>query len=220
MRMYRMVVLSIAAVAVSACAGPDTASRNATLEIEDGARSVLSQPMMTKQAPSYDVVDVAVSVPKSLSVSEANSYYPKGDIVWREDPMGDRHAQVKTIVEAAAENAVASVDGKLPVRLDIQVTRFHALSQKSRYSFGGMHNVNLMVSFVDPATGVQVREPRLVVTNLEAFGGDEAIAAEMRGETQRVRLTSFLAHVLRTEMTDPNGYQDDKRGFLVALNKT
>ena len=47
----------------------------------------------------YNVTDVVVDVPAELTVSEANRFLPGSDIVWREDPMGDRKAQVKVIME-------------------------------------------------------------------------------------------------------------------------
>lgn len=52
---------------------------------------------------SLDVRQVRVLVPETLVVSEANPFCPGGDIVWREDPAGDRHAQVRTVVANALQ---------------------------------------------------------------------------------------------------------------------
>ncbi|MGR3344325.1 MAG: DUF6778 family protein, partial [Paracoccaceae bacterium] len=50
-------------------------------------------------------------VPETLRVSERNSYKPIADIVWCEDPFGDRHDQVKAIFEEGITRAVASFSG-------------------------------------------------------------------------------------------------------------
>ena len=90
-----------------------------------------------------NVSQINVRVPTSLKVSEANRYYPNGDIVWREDPMGNRHAQVAKIVHDAMTVGTQSFTGPVPVILDIELVRFHALSEKARYTVGGVHNVIL-----------------------------------------------------------------------------
>lgn len=48
-----------------------------------------------------NVAQINVLVPDSLTVAEANWYYPGSDIVWGEDPIGDRHAQVAHILQDA-----------------------------------------------------------------------------------------------------------------------
>ena len=53
------------------------------------------------EASGWRLAEVRVSVPKTLVVSEAKTLLPRADIVWREDPMGDRHAQVGKIIQTA-----------------------------------------------------------------------------------------------------------------------
>ena len=136
------------------------------------------------------------------------------------DLFGDRHEQVKAIVQQSAENAAARLQGNNPVHMHIQVTRFHALTEKARYSTGGVHNVNFYVTLLDPVTGATLRPAEHVVTNLDALRGTEAIQADTRGDTQKHRITSFLTQVLQTELGTPKGYDDDNRGFFVALNRS
>ena len=50
-------------------------------------------PVPAAQSKGWHVVAVDVSVPDKLTVSEEHTYEPKADIVWREDPIGDRHPQ-------------------------------------------------------------------------------------------------------------------------------
>ena len=84
---------------------------------------------------------VQVIVPRALKVSERNSYLPRGDIVWREDPIGDRHAQVQTIVQDAIVRGVTPLNGPVKADVEIVVQRFHALTEKARYTTGGVHSI-------------------------------------------------------------------------------
>lgn len=227
MKNFRILLLALAAVSVSACAGPQTASRNAIGPATSPA-SALVQPSTSAAKPqgsnifipNVKIARITVDVPRSLEVSEKNSYYPKGDIIWRGDLFGDRHEQVKAILKQSAENAAATLQGDTPVHMHIQLTRFHGLTEKARYSTGGVHNVNFYVTLLDPKTGATLRPAELVVTNLDALRGTEAIQADQRGDTQKHRITSFLTQVLRTELSTPAGYDDTNRGFFVALNRS
>lgn len=166
-----------------------------------------------------NVEKINVRVPTSLRVSEANRYYPNGDIVWREDPMGNRHAQVAKIVHDAMTQGVESFTGPVPVILDIEVVRFHALSEKARYTVGGVHNIAFYMVLRDATTGEPLSEPRRIESNLEAFGGQQAIAAESRGLTQKVRISGHLSEVIRQQMSEPDGYKDASFGFFQLINK-
>ena len=166
-----------------------------------------------------NVSKINVRVPTSLKVSEANRYYPSGDIVWREDPMGNRHTQVAQIVHDAMTAGTTGFTGPVPVILDIEVVRFHALSEKARYTVGGVHNVVFEMVLRDAATGAALSEPRRVESNLEAFGGQQALAAEARGLTQKIRISGHLAEVIRQQMSEPDGYKDASFGFFQLVNK-
>ncbi len=225
MKTLRILMLTLAAVSVSACAGPQMASRNATAAV--APQGALAQPANGLEQlnggqvfiPDVSVQKITVDVPKTLIVSEKNSYYPKGDIVWRGDAFGDRHEQVKAILTQSAERAAANLDGTRPVHMHIQLTRFHGLSEKARYSTGGVHNMNFFVTLLDPVTGATLRPARLVVSNLDALKGTAAIQADSRGETQKSRVTAFLQQVIQAELTQPSGYVDTNTGMFVALNR-
>lgn len=226
MKTIRIMMLTLAAVTVSACAGPQMASRNATSPAVQKPTELAQPAALRAQEdgaqvfiPDVSIAKITVDVPRSLSVSEKNSYYPKGDIVWRGDLIGDRHEQVKAILSKSAQNAASKLDGSRPVHMHIKLTRFHGLSEKARYTTGGVHNVNFDVTLLDPATGAVLRPTRSVVTNLDALRGTEAIEADRRGETQKFRLTAYLEQVLLTEVTQPSGYIDNNAGFFVALNR-
>ena len=60
---------------------------------------------------AWRLAEVRVSVPNSLTVSEAETLLPNADIVWREDPAGDRHAQVATIMKNAITQGAQGLRG-------------------------------------------------------------------------------------------------------------
>lgn len=189
-KMKLVAALMLGSVAVSGCSNMDVASRNAPFEA----------PAAKPAAMSMKVTSFQVRVPRSLRASEANLYYPSGDIVWREDPMGDRHAQVQNIFEEGVARGVAPSKGSVPVMLDIEVQRFHALTEKARYTTGGFHEMKFVINFLNPETMQPVAEPRRIETSFKAFGGARAIHAEQNGITQRKRITQHIAGVIQREL--------------------
>lgn len=217
-----------AAVGLSACApselpkgsdGLDTASRAAPVEPTISTPTDVSGDAPNAFLGDFNVVAVTVNVPKTLVVSEANRYLPNGDIVWREDPPGDRHDQVRAIFAAAMEDGIAELDGSKDVILDVAVTRFHALTEKARYSVGGVHALQFSIRLRDAASGDVIAEPKFIKADFEAFGGQEALAAEAKGLTQKVRITQHLAAVIREELGDPDGFTPRQNGLIGALNQ-
>ncbi|WP_299041412.1 DUF6778 family protein [uncultured Tateyamaria sp.] len=222
MKRMKLVILLAMGGLVSACANTNVASRNVpfqtpvlpTAQVAPAETAALVAPLTDVR-----VENVTVRVPRSLSVSEANRYLPKGDIVWRGDPIGDRHAQVAAIFDTAIRRGIEPLDGTVPVSLDIKVLRFHALTEKARYTVGGVHNIGFELSILHPETGALLTEPRIVRADLDAFGGTQALQAEARGLTQKVRITSHLAEVIRQELTTADGYKNPQLGFIQALNQ-
>jgi hypothetical protein len=153
----------------------------------------------TEQTPSYDVKAVHVSVPRSLIVSEADSYKPFADIVWHGDPEGDRYTQVKTIVDAAMARATQDMSQGRPVVLDVSVTKFHALTHKTRATIGGKHNLFYILTMRDAATGEVLHNAKVNAT-VPGAGGATARAEEAMGRTQKVVITEALIASLQKEL--------------------
>lgn len=189
MLVFRLSVL-FAALSLSACIMSEPPSRG------QSPQSLLIEPA---QAPSYAVKAVYVAVPRSLLVSEANSYKPSADIVWHGDPDGDRYAQVKTIVDAAMLRATQGMTQGRAVVLDVLVTKFHALTQKTRDSIGGKHNLFYTLTVRDAITG-QILSTSNVNATVPAAGGAKARAEEAAGRTQKVVITQALAASLQKQL--------------------
>lgn len=230
MKLIKLITFLGLGALVSACADIETATRNtpfgtapAFAQVSLGAMPLLSAtPMVAlpqSVAPQMRITAINVTVPQSLKVSEANRYYPSGDIVWREDPFGDRHAQIKAIFETGLQRGADTMGGDYLVVLDVTVSRFHALTEKARYTVGGVHSIAFTMQLRDTRTGAPVGAPREVKANLKAYGGQQAIDAESRGQTQKVRITAHLAEVLRQEMTRIDGFETPKPGFKQAFRK-
>ncbi|UWQ76278.1 DUF6778 family protein [Leisingera sp. M658] len=221
MNIFRSLAFVSLGLMVSACASVDVPSRNlpfepvpdAAVNVPDGYESL----PQVDPVPALRVSRVTVDVPRSLSVSEANSYLPKGDIVWREDPYGDRHAQVQAIVQRAMEAGSTGMGGAIEADLHIELQRFHALTQKARYTTGGIHAITFKMRLTDPATGALLRPEKTIEADLKAFGGARALEAMSRGQTQKVRITGHLANVVRQELTKPGSYRNPRLGLLQAL---
>ncbi|MFT5005464.1 MAG: hypothetical protein ACI8YI_001077, partial [Paracoccaceae bacterium] len=154
MRKSKLMLTIVAATFLGACNSVGT-TRNAPIEVLPNS-SVIQMGIKSSQSVSWRVEAVRVNVPDTLTVSEANLYLPKSDIVWREDPHGDRRLQVKNIVDLAVSQAALNLDGGEAVYLDIDVKRFHALSQKARASVGGQHTILFDVTVRDVATNLEL----------------------------------------------------------------
>lgn len=148
----------------------------------------------------WRVVAVDVRVPESLTVSERNSYAPDADIVWREDPFGKgtRHQQVDAIMTNAVKRGARVLHGAKPVKLVVTVQQFHALSEKARAVLqkSGVHDITFTAQVIDARTGAALTKVEPIKADLIAYVGDQAIAAEKQGLTQKIRITNHVANVI------------------------
>lgn len=202
MKPIRLMLAMTAALGLSACASVETATRNAPVQ----APAIAAAPVveagatLSVKTEPYNITQINVRVPRQLSVSEANTFKPRADIVWREDPLGDRYVQIETLLsQGLAPLTQDQIEGRRVV-VDVQITKFHALTQKTRYTVGGTHDIHFFLSVLDAQTGEMLGQPRLIETELEAYGGAKALEAMSRGETQKLRIQRHVLEVLRREL--------------------
>ncbi|MFN4153175.1 MAG: DUF6778 family protein [Paracoccaceae bacterium] len=196
---------------LSACAGsgPDVmrTDRSQMTFATQGQAGPVSTAGPQVLAAQYDVEDIRISVPAKLKVSEANMFYPVADIVWRGEPLGNRHAQVMSIFKEAMDRGTHTMTTGRKVVVDVEVTRFHSVTEKTRYTVGGTHSMRFNLTVRDAVTGVVLDGPRLVAADARAAGGTQAVAEEQMGRTQRVVVVERLAGAIRAELsarvTDP-----------------
>ena len=186
-----------AALGLSACATPFDVTRNASIGT--------ITPVIEAPTQDWSITALQIDVPRSLSVSEANTIKPRADIVWREDAPGDRHTQVAAILtEALTPVMQPNPAAATPVIVSLQLTRFHAVTERARYTIGGEHEIEFILTVRHAETGEILSGPRDVDLTFRAYGGSQAIAAEAEGITQRVRITQRLQDWARVEF--PSAY--------------
>jgi hypothetical protein len=178
----RTALLSLTAALLTACVG-------------GGSFRTEYTPVPAGQAKSWRLAEVRVNVPKSLSVSEAKTLLPRADIVWREDPFGDRHAQVGQIIQTAALRGAHGLRGSRPVIIDITVTRFHALTFEAERSNSdwGVHNIDFTAQVVDAGTGAVILPATRIRAETPAWSGERMRAARRKGVTQKSMITDHVA---------------------------
>ena len=194
MKRLRLLVMALLCVGVSACGFGDAASRDAPLD------SRLELPELPVMLRNYALQDTIVTVPRDLRVSERNGFYPLVDIVWRGDPIGDRYAQIGGMFDTAANRTAAQLSGDRPVVALITLERFHGVTERTRYTVGGVYHVVFILTVADARTGAIVEPPRRIDVSLPAPGGQAAVQLDNVGQTERVRMTDFLNFVLRREL--------------------
>ncbi|MBW6417336.1 DUF6778 family protein [Celeribacter sp. PS-C1] len=190
------------AVATSACTTQSTSHATSRAITLGGASAGAAM-----VAPDFRVTKVNVTVPETLTVSEANTIKPRADIVWREDPYGDRYAryeQVKAVMEAGLNSGAAALKGQRAIVLDVEMVRFHAQTERVRYSsLPSRHEIEFLLTVRDAQTGDVIVPSHLVNATFDAFGGDAAVAADRAGITQKQRIGEHLAGVILSELSKP-----------------
>ncbi len=91
--------------------------------------------------------------------------------MWRGEALGDRRAQVKRIFEDSLVQGTKGANGAMPVIVDVEVKRFHALTEKARYTVGGRHEIMFVMNFLDPETRRPVAAPREIDATFKPLAG-------------------------------------------------
>lgn len=197
MKIFRILAL-LGLTSFSAACSMDSgvASRNAPLEGGFAQGGVA-------YTRDYAVRDIRVTVPEELTVSEANSYKPRADIVWRGDAYGNRHQQIAAMFETAAERGAERKRGNTPVIVDVELTRFHGLTEKTRFSFGGDYDIHYVITVRNANSGEVIEPARLVAHSLDGPGGDRAMELERAGQTEKVRVVDFMTQKFMLDLATP-----------------
>jgi len=182
-RLMKFCFYMFIAWALFGCVAPEEVTRSTALT---------PAPIATVEARDWGDAELVVTVPRALTVSESDVITPIADIVWREDPEGDRYQQVEGLLRDALRPVTADLTGATPVRIMLEVTRFHALSDRARYTIGGTHEIGFLFSVIHRDTGEVLLGPEPVMLELAALGGRQAMEAVAAGQTQRVRITDHL----------------------------
>jgi hypothetical protein len=178
----RAALLGVSALILSACVG-------------GGSFKTDYQRLSPEVSRGWRLAEVQVDVPRSLSVSESKSLLPSADIVWREDPLGDRYAQVGKIMQAATLRGAQGLRGSRPVVISVTVTRFHALTYEAELSNSdwGVHNVDFVAQVTDARTGEVLVPATNIRAETPAWSGARMREARRKGITQKSMISNHVA---------------------------
>lgn len=196
MKILKFAGFAVVALGLAACSDSGMAMRNAPLDaLSVGAEG----PQVVTR--SYDVKGLQFGTVKEMRVSEGNGYYPFADVVWRGDPIGDRVQQIGQIFDTALNRGASDLSGNVPVIVEVDLMRFHGVTERTRFSVGGVYNMVFMLTIRHAETGAVIEPPRKIAANLSAPGGSAAVFAEQKGQTEKVRVTDYLTMVLHDELS-------------------
>ena len=85
--------------------------------------------------------------------------------------------------------------------VDVELVRFHSLTERTRYSVGGVHSIKFDLTVLDAATGEVLEATRRINGDLPALGGYAALAADNAGQGQKVRITAHLVQLFTNELS-------------------
>lgn len=185
-------VLSVAAIASVVLAGCGGGGIGANLSPDNYTSEEYNLGPRPAIARNYHLHDIRLTVPGTLSVSEENSYYPDADIVWHGDPVGNRRAQIAVLFENAEDRLMPQMNGPRGIVVDATLVRFHGLTPRTRYTVGGIYDIDFVYTVRDAETGVVIEPERLAVLDLRTAGGDAETEFEANGLTERERIVAFL----------------------------
>ncbi|MEX0969210.1 MAG: DUF6778 family protein [Paracoccaceae bacterium] len=161
-----------------------------------------SEVLREDQTFNWNVTQINVSVPRTLTTTDQNSQAPDVDIVWIEEGPGDTYAQVQRIFEEGvalgAGRLDASLKGGRAVRLEVEVAQFHTLTSRARSNIGGIHNVDFYIQAFDVATGEAISPRSFLESDQKASGGARARQEDEAGFTMRVANVERIASVVAT----------------------
>ena len=162
-------------------------------------------------AENWRVSAVNVTVPDNLVVSEEDTLLPRAEILWQEEPLGDRRAQVAAIMKTAITQGAADAKGPVPVVLDVTMTRFHALTARAeKIAPGGVHDIEFDMTVKNARNGDVLYGPAHMQASLPALTGSAMAVARLNGDSQKKQI---IAHVAKTIAGWLGHGEDQRRTF-------
>ncbi|AGI72382.1 hypothetical protein OA238_c23080 [Octadecabacter arcticus 238] len=115
--------------------------------------------------------------------------------------MGNRSQQINEIFQTSIRAAGQNMNGSIPVTVDVELVRFHSLTERTRFSVGGVHSITFSMTIRNAETGEILEQSRTLNGDFAALGGRAAMAADNQGQGQKVRITAHLTNLFFRELT-------------------
>lgn len=211
MRLFKLITALTFGAFVAGCGDTNVASRNAMFDTSSSRMSLIDNLNAFEPTNALEAVHIQqfnVNVPTSLKVSEADGAQPTGDIIWQGDPQGDRHAQIRAIFETAIAQGAPSAYGPIPALLDIEVVRFHGLTEHAINTSGGIQSIQFILTVLDARTGAALGKPQHVSAYIDGLGGPRAAEAALLGQTPKRHVTDGLALEIMHQLSRPESYKN------------
>jgi hypothetical protein len=161
-------------------------------------RTNYAEAVPATQSANWRLSSVSVTAPRSLRVSEVESFVPDADIVWREDPAGNRYEQVEKIMRDAITKGAQGLHGARPVTINVTMRRFHAMTFLAETKApGGVHNIDFDLQILDARTKEVLFGPEFVEASFPAMVGQQMVRARIAGQSQKSQITAHVAQTIR-----------------------
>ena len=120
------------------------------------------------------------------------------NFVWNAYSEGPRKKQVVALFKMAmAEVGQEAMNGSTPVKMNVTVTYFHALTDFSRLWCCGEHRIYADLAVVDAGTGAVLAEGKNLYLGRFALGGIPGLFAVAAGRDQEVRVREGIVNATR-----------------------
>lgn len=146
---------------------------------------------------SWQLTDVSVRFGPDISRTATGDEFGS-NFVWNGFNEGNRKRQVVSLFQSAMREVGAeTMTGGNPVRMNVVVTYFHALTDESRIWCCGEHRIYADLSVVDAATGAVLAQGNEVYLGRLALGGIPGLVAVAAGRDQVVRVREGIVNGTR-----------------------
>jgi hypothetical protein len=170
-------------------------------------------PSVTRE---WQVAEVNFAVPPGLSLGSPSVMAPDADIVWFGEPPGDRREQVDAIMTEAITRGTERLQGQRPVIINASLIRFHAVTPLAvSQAPEAVHDIAFRVEVLDAGNGARLTQAMRIDASLPALTGAAAVIANDQGQSQKVRITDYVAATTAAWL----GVAPDNRRSFTSLGR-
>ncbi|MEO1495154.1 MAG: DUF6778 family protein [Pseudomonadota bacterium] len=177
MRIIRFLVVALGLVGLAACGTPTGP--------------------VSSNVSGWSMQDINITFGPEISRTATGTEF-SSNFVWEGDGDGNRKKLVIALFEDAMQDiGREAMTGNRAVAMNVEVTRFHALTQASRLLCCGEHNIRANLSVTDAGSGEVLAEGEDIYLGRVALGGIPGLVAVAAGRDQRVRIRESIIRQTR-----------------------
>ena len=146
----------------------------------------------TGAAAAWKIADSQIRFGPDISPTATGTDY-NSNFVWDGYSGGNRKRQVVGLFRTAIADVAGAQSGSQPVKLNVVVTKFHAITGPAQTWCCGKHNIVADLEVVDPESGTVLAAQPGVYLGTVALGGIPGIIANAAGNDQITRVRKAIA---------------------------